>query len=95
MPQPFDAIASTAFINVRLEKTEVGKAETRRPTLLDLTCEAMTLEETMAKPTQESQHFETMTTDEKKMEGGTPETVWTMEEEKKALRKLDWCLIPL
>jgi hypothetical protein len=55
----------------------------------------MTLEETMAKPTQESQHFETMTADEKKMEDGTPETVWTVEEERKALRKLDWCLIPL
>jgi len=46
--------------------------------------------------TQESQHLETMTIgDEKKMESGNEETRWTPEEEAKALRKLDWCLIPL
>jgi hypothetical protein len=47
--------------------------------------------------TQQSQHVETMTLAEEdtKMEGGNVESRWTPEEEQKALRKLDWCLIPL
>ncbi|KAL5623772.1 hypothetical protein FOBRF1_003022 [Fusarium oxysporum] len=56
----------------------------------------MSQNDTQVKSTEESQHLETMTVlDEKKMEAGTEETRWTPEEEKKALRKLDWCLIPL
>ncbi|WZH44063.1 major facilitator superfamily domain-containing protein [Fusarium acuminatum] len=48
-------------------------------------------------PTQQSQHVETMTLadEDPKMEGGNVESRWTPEEEQKALRKLDWCLIPL
>lgn len=50
-----------------------------------------------AQQTQLSQHVETMAPveDDIKMEGGNVESRWTPEEEQKALRKLDWCLIPL
>ncbi|SCO39782.1 probable permease of the major facilitator superfamily [Fusarium fujikuroi] len=50
-----------------------------------------------AQQTQLSQHVETMAPveDDIKMDGGNVESRWTPEEEQKALRKLDWCLIPL
>jgi hypothetical protein len=37
----------------------------------------------------------TLADEDPKMEGGNVESRWTPEEEQKALRKLDWCLIPL
>ncbi|KAK6710049.1 hypothetical protein SNK05_004524 [Fusarium graminearum] len=50
-----------------------------------------------AKPTQDSQHLETtdLPDDEKTMGANDVESRWTPEEERLALRKLDWCLIPL
>ncbi|PCD20804.1 hypothetical protein FGRA07_04956 [Fusarium graminearum] len=49
------------------------------------------------KPTQDSQHLETtdLPDDEKTMGANDVESRWTPEEERLALRKLDWCLIPL
>ncbi|KAH6967273.1 major facilitator superfamily domain-containing protein [Fusarium venenatum] len=49
------------------------------------------------KTTQDSQHLETMDIpdDEKNLGANDVESRWTPDEERLALRKLDWCLIPL
>lgn len=44
---------------------------------------------------QDSEHLEGTPEDSFKIEQGHAPSSWTPEEEKKALRKLDWCLIPL